>query len=132
MLNLGISIESCDVVFLLNDTLSCDRIFKLGARYVLTDDFDIDKYSKTNYTFFEEFERFDHKDVSLNVYTTGLYSMPCFKVDEFMSVLKDYVEMRSEGLMIEKYFFETLCDIHKIEILGLEGRLSYNGYKFRK
>lgn len=112
--------------------LSCDRIFKLGARYVLTDDFDIDKYSKTNYTFFEEFERFDHKDVSLNVYTTGLYSIPCFKVDEFMSVLKDYVEMRSEGLMIEKYFFETLRDVHKIEILGLEGRLSYNGYKFKK
>ena len=27
MLNLGISIESCDVVFLLNDTLTCDRIY---------------------------------------------------------------------------------------------------------
>lgn len=112
--------------------LSCDRVFKLGARYVLTDDFNIDKYSKTNYTFFEEFERFDHKDISLNVYTTGLYSIPCLKVDEFMNTLKNYVDIRSESLMIEKYFYEKLCDVHKIELLGLEGRLSYNGYKFRK
>lgn len=111
---------------------STEYIFKLGARYVLSDKFDINIYDKTKYNFYEEFDNYGK---SLEVYTTGLYSVPVDKLHEFKFILQNvHNHLSIDTDMIEKYFYDHIPkeNVNILKILGLEGRLNYNGYFFSK
>jgi uncharacterized protein (DUF1919 family) len=106
-------------------------IFKLGARYTLSDKFDILNYDKNKYNFYEEFDN----NKSLEVYTTGLYSIPVDRLNEFKLILRNvHNHLSIDTDMIEKYFYDHIPKQHVniLKILGLEGRLNYNGYFFSK
>ena len=123
------------IEFLQNNILTyCTTkyIFKLGARYNLNDNFKLTNYNEYKYNFFEEFD--DNCD-SLQVYTTGLYSIPVTHLEEFKNKLINIHNYLSMGnSMIEKYFYDNIRkeDVNVIKTLGLEGRLNYNGYFFSK
>jgi hypothetical protein len=111
---------------------STEYIFKLGARYILSDKFDINIYDKTKYNFYEEFDNYGK---SIGVYTTGLYSVPIYKLDEFKIILQNVHNCLSiDTDMIEKYFYDHIPkdSVNILKRLGLEGRLNYNGYFFSK
>ena len=106
-------------------------IFKLGARYILSNNFDINNYGKDKYNFYEEFDN----GKSLEVYTTGLYSIPIDKLSEFKSILQNVHNHLSINTdMIERYFYNHIPkeNVNVLKILGLEGRLNYNGHFFSK
>lgn len=111
---------------------STEYIFKLGARYYLSDKFDINYYDKSKYNFYEEFDNYGE---SLKVYTTGLYSVPVNKLEEFKLILQNaHNYLLTDNSMIEKYFYEhvTKESVNTLKELGLEGRLNYNGNFFSK
>ena len=117
-----------------NILLSCTakRVFKLGARYTLNNNFDITKYVEDKYNFYEEF---DGDGKSLNVYTTGLYSIPTNKLDNFKTCLINvHKHLSIDTEMIEKYFYDHISkdEVNTVKVLGLEGRLNYNGNFFSK
>lgn len=104
-------------------------MFKFGARYKLNDNFDLSKWNPNKYTFRM------HIDSSINqeVYTTGLYSIPIDKLDEYNQFLIDsQAVLSTEEQICERVYRRLLPkdQIHLIDTLGLEGRLSYNGTLF--
>lgn len=123
------------IEFLQNNILpyhTTEYIFKLGARYILSEKFDINNYDKNKYNFYEEF---DDNGKSLEVYTTGLYSIPVCKIDEFKIILHNiHNHLSIDTEMVEKYFYNSIPNenINILKILGLEGKLNYNGYFFSK
>ena len=107
-------------------------IFKLGARYVLNSKFDILNYDENKYNFYEEF---DVNGKSLEVYTTGLYSIPVNQLDTFKTCLVNvHKHLSIDTEMIEKYFYDHVpkYEVNTLSVLGLEGRLNYNGCFFYK
>lgn len=107
-------------------------IFKLGARYNLNDNFNILNYDPNKYNFYEEFDN----GKSLQVYTTGLYSIPITHLDDFKKKLiniHNYL-LTTPNSMIEKYFYDHIekNNVNVLQTLGLEGRLNYNGHFFSK
>jgi hypothetical protein len=106
-----------------------DYIFKLGARYTLNNSFVIGNYSKDKYTFRAHYD----ESVNCNVFTTGLYSIPVSKVEEFKRILIEGQNiLTSKCSMIEKLFVDMIPNekIYLIHTLGLEGMLSYNKHFF--
>lgn len=106
-------------------------IFKLGARYKLTNNFNISYYNPEKFTFYFEY------DVSLNsiVYTTGLYSIPVSKVNEYREYLIKIQETLSVNYSMVEHAYKEIIpteSVHQTNILGLEGCLSYNKYHFIK
>lgn len=100
-------------------------IFKLTARYKLTDKFDILNYVKDKYCFRP------HIDISINnkVFTTGLYSIPINDIEYYKKILIEGQNVLSNGCnMVERMYVEMIPDekIHLLENLGVEGMLSYN------
>lgn len=111
---------------------STEYIFKLGARYYLSNKFNIKNYDKNKYNFYEEF---NNNGESLQVYTTGLYSIPINKLEEFKVILQNvHNHLSIDTNMIEKYFYEHIPkeSVNILKELGLEGRLNYNGNFFSK
>ena len=107
-------------------------VFKLGARYILSSKFDILNYDENKYNFYEEF---DGDGKSLEVYTTGLYSIPLNRLDMFKTCLVNvHKHLSVDTEMIEKYFYDHVLknEVNTLKILGLEGRLNYNGNFFSK
>jgi hypothetical protein len=107
-------------------------IIKLGARYTLTDKFELSNHVVGKYNFFEEFSS---DGTSLGVYTTGMYSIPIEKVNEFKNILKNiHKHLSLSTSMIEQYFYDFVpkSDVNTLDTLGLEGNLNYNGYFFSK
>jgi len=123
------------IEFIQNNILSwCTTkfIFKLGARYVLSNKFNILNYNENKYNFYEEF---DVNGKSLEVYTTGLYSIPINLLDIFKTCLINvHKHLSVDTDMIERYFYEHIPkeEVNIVKILGLEGRLNYNGTFFSK
>ncbi len=106
-------------------TSSAKYLFKLGARYSLTDKFSLPKYRMDKYTFRPHYD----ESVNSKVFTTGLYSIPMSKIQEFKEILiKGQDILSSQCNMVEKLFVDLIKpeDIHEIKTLGLEGMLSYN------
>ena len=107
-------------------------VFKLGARYILSETFKIENYHQDKYNFYEEF---DADGNSLNVYTTGLYSIPSNKLSDFKQILINvHNHLSIDTEMIEQYFYNHIPkeEVHTLKVLGLEGRLNYNGHFFSK
>lgn len=113
--------------FIYHYKLQPSRIFKLGARYELTNDFNIDSYSKEKYTFRKHIDY----DVMASVVTTGLYSIPLSKLESFHNILNQHDVLDRCG-MIERLFLELIPEeeIHFIDTLGVTGQLSYDGRRF--
>jgi hypothetical protein len=114
------------------DKIETEYIIKLGGRYELNNNFDINKFDKNKYNFYEEF---DNNGNSLNVYTTGLYSIPVYDISFFKNKLKEAADfLYNNHNMIEKFFFDNINKdkVRKHNILGLSGRLNYNGHFFEK
>lgn len=104
-------------------------IFKLGARYVLNDKFNIDAFSKELYGFKKRYD----ESVKTDVVITGLYSIPFSRLAEFKSILqKGPVLLATCYPMIEQLFVELIGgeNIASVDTLGLEGFLSYNKESF--
>jgi len=104
------------------------RFFKLGARYTLTNKFNIDDWNTDYYCFRAHYDNSVH---SL-VYTTGLYSVPINKIDDYYELLKiSYNYLKKYG-MVEK-LYRMLIPLEQIKLLktiGLTGQLSYSGKRF--
>jgi hypothetical protein len=103
-------------------------IFKLGARYELTDSFDLWNYNT------EKFGFRAHVDTAYNwpVYTTGLYSIPVSRVGLFKEALITGQTKIATEIQIERLFYTSFPSdiVERISVLGLSGRLSYNGSYF--
>jgi uncharacterized protein (DUF1919 family) len=123
------------IEFLQNSVLPYHKtnfIFKLGARYTISDNFDINNFDPTKFNFYEEF---DEKGNSLEVYTTGMYTIPISELTFFRNILEDVHNHLSKTIhMIERYFYSFLPKekVNVVKTLGLEGRLNYNGQFFSK
>ena len=111
--------------------ITSDYVFKLGARYKLNDNFNLELWDKNKYGFRM------HHDHSINadVYTTGLYSIPFNDLNNFKIILKESQHILSNQIgMIERVYrvIIPVSMVNLVETLGLEGRLSYNGTFFSK
>ena len=105
--------------------IKTEVVFKLGARYVLNDSFNINAFSKEFFSFKKKYD----ESVKSDVVITGLYSIPFPLLKEFKSVLqKGPVLLATCYPMIEQLFIEVIGQqkISFVETLGLEGSLSYN------
>ena len=103
-------------------------LFKLGARYYLSHNFNINNWNKNKFNFRPE------ECMGLKVYNTGLYSVPINRLDLFKTILLKGPTMIHGETPIE-YVYRTLIpenEVNLIEIIGLEGKLSYNATFFSK
>jgi hypothetical protein len=116
--------------FIKNCRIKSNNIIKLGARYRLNSDFCIKNFSTNKYTFRQHFDN----SVNSNVYTTGLFSIPFSKIDEFQNILVDLqFNLSVKSSMVEKVYYDLIQgkDIMLIDNLGIEGELSYNKTFFK-
>ncbi len=103
-------------------------LFKLGARYNLSHNFNINNWDETKFNFRPE------ECMGLKVYNTGLYSVPITQLELFKQVLLKGPTMIVGETPIE-YIYRTLIPenlVNLIETIGLEGKLSYNATFFSK
>lgn len=108
--------------YLKQQSIQAKRIFKLGARYSLTDDFDMEQFPIQRYVFRQ------HMDSSIQqyVYTTGLYAIA--DLSSFQTFLK---HAQHSDDMIEKVYHDVISDVVLIDTLGVKGQLSYNKHFFQ-
>ena len=104
-------------------------VYKLGARYCLTENFNFTNFPLDKFTFRE------HHDESINapVYTTGLYSIPLQYLNFYEKVLADSHSILSITVnMVEKMYHDMIPKeyIYKIPTIGIAGALSYNKHYF--
>jgi hypothetical protein len=122
-----------------NPEITSDVVFKLGARYSLTDNFCFDKHryvgacentceEKGSYHFFPVYDNVLH----MNVYNTGLYSFPYSFLAEFKELLIKGHSVLENNPMIEKAYLELFPKdrVKLLDKLGLQGQLSYNKHYF--
>ena len=111
------------------DKIETEYIIKLGGRYELNNNFDINKFDKNKYNFYEEF---DNNGNSLNVYTTGLYSIPVYDISFFKNKLKEAADFLSKEWkrpvtleeaekINKKYFHINPKIIQRVQILVIYG-----------
>ena len=104
-------------------------IFKLGARYCLNKDFDINRFDPNKFNF-----RMHHDEcVNLDVYTTGLYSIPVKYIDLFEDILVNSQNVLSKDVTMVERLYRVMVPLeltHLVETLGLQGELSYNRHFF--
>lgn len=101
------------------------RLFKLGARYLLNDKFNINYFDETKYTFRPHYD----ESVQQQVVTTGLFSIPIERIDHFITILKTgQLVLTNLTPMVERMYLELLEEKERtfIDTLGLEGNLSYH------
>lgn len=106
-------------------------IFKLTARYFLNNKFELKNYDIHKFNFHYHF----NDSFKVDVYTTGLYTIPVLDKDLFLEILKktEKTLMTSPAnSMIERVFFILIpqMKVQRIETLGLSGQLSYNKSAF--
>jgi hypothetical protein len=101
------------------------RLFKLGARYLLNDKFNLQSFDVEKYTFRPHYD----ESVGQQVVTTGLFSIPIDRIDHFITILKTgQLVLTNLTPMVERMYLELLDEKERtfIETLGLEGNLSYH------
>lgn len=106
--------------YVMNKDIKYDRLFKLGGRYELNEDFNINKWIPNRYCFRTENNRC----------ITGLYSVPNIKT--FISLIDTCLPKLTDDNEIEMVFYETIKDKIHMPVIGLRGQLSYNGTLFNK
>lgn len=108
------------------------KIFKLGARYCLTNEFNYDEFEYHKYTFYKTFD----ESINSNVYTTGLFNIPINDIDTFIKMMEASPDLFKNGYvgMVEYLYYKLipLTKVKNVNTLGLEGRLSYHGKYFKK
>lgn len=106
------------------------NIIKLGARYVLTSNFNLKSYSTTHFTFRSHYDETAYS----YVYTTGLFSIPVRELEFFKEILLKSFHVLTFTKMVEKMYYNMIPPhkIHEIKTLGLKGKLSYNQTYFEK
>lgn len=112
-----------------NGCLNTKYIFKLGARYRLNDKFDFTEWNSEKYNFYLRFDT----SICRPVYVTGLFSVPVSELREFkMFLYKAQEELSTNYPMVERvyYVLTPLEKVEMIDILGLEGELSFNRHFF--
>jgi len=118
--------KGCD--YIINNVLNkstATHLFKLGARYELTDAFCLSKFNPNKYGFRRHFD----KSSNSFVYTTGLYSIPIDEIEEFKQMMIDWQNiLTTHSPMIEKMYCERIPTnkVQLVDPLGLKGQLSYN------
>lgn len=103
-------------------------IFKLGARYELTDAFSLGNFSDKKFSFKPVYDSV----LTTDVYATGLFSIPVRRLREFYGML-DQVEKSLPVCLGVEHMYKNLIPlecIHSVDILGLTGALNYNGSIF--
>jgi len=114
--------------YILKNKIYSPLVIKLGARYTLTEDFNLSLFSKDLYTFKKKID--EHVG---DVLITGLYGIPRKFLEEFKEILILGQNVLPERVpMIEKLFLALIEKekLNFIEKLGLEGNLSYNKEHF--
>lgn len=100
-------------------------LFKVGARYILNDKFNLSCWDSSKYNFKTTFDTVLRE----NVYITGLYSIPYFEIYNFkkMCDVEDFV-------MVEKYYSDSIekSKVNYLDVLGLYGYMSYKRTYFEK
>jgi hypothetical protein len=118
--------HGCDFVIKnLIPKFNIDNIFKLSARYTLSDNFDIKNFSKDKFTLREHYDSY----AKVDVYTTALYSIPPNRIEMYRKMLKDVQNVLSNYiLMVERVYHIMIPrdDVHLVDTLGFQGMLSYN------
>lgn len=108
-----------------NNMMNKNFLFKVGARYILNDNFNLSLWDMTKYNFKTTFDTV----LKENVYITGLYSIPYSDIHNFKKIcdVEDFV-------MIEKYYSDVLekSKVNCIDVLGLYGYMSYKRTYFEK
>lgn len=114
--------------FLLSSPARAPLVVKLGARYVLTSEFDLSKHSRTLYNFKKKWD----ESIPSDVVITGLYSFPYDRLREFRAILiQSQIELSSAYTMVEHFLYRSIPSTHFLDTLCLEGQLSYNRKPFR-
>ena len=113
------------IEYIIASRIKSKKIIKLGARYKLNNQFNIDNFKNDKYTFRQHFD----DSINSNVFTTGLFSIPFVRIEEFRNILSNLQFcLSNKSTMVEKVYFDLIKNdhIHLVDNLGLEGRLSYN------
>lgn len=109
---------------------TCSYVFKLSARYKLTEQFSLSNFDKDKYCFREHID----VDTKERVFTTALYNIPVKELENYRNkVLIDGQHVLSNSCsMVERLNVVLIPEeqIKIIETIGVEGRLSYNGNRF--
>lgn len=118
------------VELLVNYRIKSKHLFKLGARYELTNNFDLKKWDPKKYGFRPHIDQ----SIKAEVYTTGLYSIPYDRIEEYHQLLKESHGVLDQYRMVERMYNVLIPKelINKVDVLGLKGMLSYNGTLFEK
>jgi hypothetical protein len=130
-LNIGIGemkLLQQGIQYIQKHKLESEYIFKLGARYTLSDKFNLNNYQIDKYTFRPEI------CMEMLVYNTGLYNIPTEKLKVFYDILTRGITLLQGDYPIERVYCELINkgDVLLREVIGLEGRISYNGNFFSK
>lgn len=113
------------IQFIIDYNILTKTCFKISARYYLNENFNFNNYDLSKYNFRK------HMDDSINkyVYTTGLFTIPPNRLQEFLNILDIMLVQLDQRSMVERFYY-TLIPQHQVndlKILGLGGQLSYNG-----
>jgi len=116
------------IEYIKKNNISSKYLFKLGGRYTLSNNFNLNNFKINKYTFRPEI------CMNMEVYNTGLYNIPINKINDFYIILEKGIRLLYGNYPIERVYVELIDkkDIELLHIIGLEGRLSYNGNFFSK
>jgi len=103
-------------------------IFKLGARYELTDKFKLGNFSDKKYSFKPVYDSV----LKTDVYATGLFSIPTRHLREFHSILEQVEKILPTCVGVEQMYKRVIPVVYTqfVNTLGLTGALNYTGSVF--
>ena len=100
--------------FLKENNIMFERLFKISGRYYLTDEFQIEKYSKKEFSF-----RFDNN----NGASTVLYSVPFLLLNKFEEIVCECLTLYESGDYGLEYLLPIRCtpaiNIDKLGVAGM-------------
>ena len=113
------------IEYILNNNIFSKYVFKITPRYKLTDKFSLDNYKLDKYCFQNSYDN----NIQQMVYITKLYSIPFNKLNNYKIILKKGQNILSVTCsMVEKLYNDMIKpeQVHLMDILGVEGNMSYN------
>jgi len=116
--------------FILEQKISAKMCIKLGSRYYLNENFDLSNYDTSKYNFRKHFD----ECVLQDVYTTGLFTIPMKNIPDFIQTQGTMIAIINHNDMVERLYCTIIPieQVNDVKVLGLGGRLNYNGKNIRE
>jgi hypothetical protein len=111
------------------DMSSVERIFKIGGRGILTDDFDITKYKEATGKYVFKTPSDSWMGNGIRIYETRMYSLHKDNVEDYFSRFDDILNSCEGGFQVEHSYFKWLDEesVYPLDTLGLQYVVSNTG-----